>query len=344
LSLPSSLLPLPSPPLSAEDERSFLIDASLNFRPSSFEGDPSFAWKDIDYDDDDEESDVDEGELFEFVVDSKQVDQHTLKTFEETMLKCMFERVSPGSLPFIWWCRADLLVRSTSRNSTEVTIQRPELISRTSSTSERLPSLPLLSRENLTLEPFSLRPPRHPLKSLSQSQPDTPSKPTQANSNSLADSFNALSVSSNSTPTSKPAVSSSSSKEKSPVKTPVAKQEPASPAPAPVELAAPIVEEQVVAIIADERDEEELVVVDEAKAEIYLFDVEVEHFVLQGEVKITLIEKDAKTFDCELFLSFCPLACRSWSSFLFYLHEQTGSLATWSSRSSGSSVSRSTLR
>ncbi|KAL7410890.1 VID27 cytoplasmic protein-domain-containing protein [Mrakia frigida] len=237
-----------------EDERSFLIDASLNFRPSSFEGDPSFAWKDIDYDDEEEESDADEGELFEFVVDSKAVDKATLTVFELTMLHCMFER-------------------KFNRSHDEAT--------------------------DAELEDLKYKPPRHPLKSLSQSHsPDTPSKPTRVNSDGLADSFNALSVSSASTPTSKPAAFSSSSKGKSPVKTPVAKQEPSSPAAvlAPVELAPPI-EEQVVAIIADERDEEELVVVDEAKAEIYLFDVEVEHFVLQGEVKITLIEKDAKTFD-----------------------------------------------
>lgn len=78
------------------------------------------------------------------------------------------------------------------------------------------------------------------------------------------------------------------------------------PEAAQVELA-PVVQEpeavveqgQVVAIIPDARDEEELAVVDEAKAEIYLFDAEMEHFVVQGQVKITLIEKDAKTFDCE---------------------------------------------
>lgn len=79
--------------LSAEDERSFLIDTSLHFRSSSYEGEPSFAWKDIDYDDE-EEGDEDEGELLEFVVDSKQVDSSTLETFQLTMLRCMFERVS----------------------------------------------------------------------------------------------------------------------------------------------------------------------------------------------------------------------------------------------------------
>lgn len=87
-----ALSSLPPSPAQAEDERSFLIDASLNFRSSSFEGEPSFAWKDIDYDDEDE--DADEGELFEFVVDSKVVDMATLTVFELTMLQCMFERVS----------------------------------------------------------------------------------------------------------------------------------------------------------------------------------------------------------------------------------------------------------
>lgn len=79
--------------MTAEDERSFLIDTSLHFRSSSFEGEPSFAWRDLDYDDD-EEADEDSGELLEFVVDAKQVDRSTLTIFELTMLHCMFERVS----------------------------------------------------------------------------------------------------------------------------------------------------------------------------------------------------------------------------------------------------------
>lgn len=83
--------------LAAEDERSFLIDASLHFRPSSFEGEPSFAWKDIDYDDEDEQANADEGELFEFVSDSRVVDKSTLTIFELTMLHCMYERVSTSA-------------------------------------------------------------------------------------------------------------------------------------------------------------------------------------------------------------------------------------------------------
>jgi hypothetical protein len=87
-----SPLRLSRPP--AEDERSFLIDASLHFRPSSFEGEASFAWKDIDYEDEeDDQPGSDEGELFEFVSDSKMVDKATLTVFELTMLHCMYERV-----------------------------------------------------------------------------------------------------------------------------------------------------------------------------------------------------------------------------------------------------------
>ena len=106
--------------------------------------------------------------------------------------------------------------------------------------------------------------------------------------------MSALSVSS--TPAkAQPALSYSTPKGKAPataqeVSTPVAAASAAEPAAE---------QGQVVAIIQDDRDEEELAVVEEAKAEIYLFDAEVEHFVLQGQVKITLIEKDAKTFDCE---------------------------------------------
>ena len=103
--LTSRLAP-PSLAPSAEDERSFLIDASLHFRPSSFEGEPSFAWKDIDYEDEDDQANADEGELFEFVSDSKMVDKATLTVFELTMLHCMFERVRmPCSFAVLQLCR-----------------------------------------------------------------------------------------------------------------------------------------------------------------------------------------------------------------------------------------------
>lgn len=87
----------------AEDERSFLIDHSLNFRATSFEGEPSFAWRDISYDDEDDDEDTEGsdfgegGELFEFVTDSKTVSKATVREFEQTMLRCMYERVSAGS-------------------------------------------------------------------------------------------------------------------------------------------------------------------------------------------------------------------------------------------------------
>lgn len=183
---------------------------------------------------------------------------------------------------------------------------------------------------------FIYRPPRHPTRSLSQiSKPSTPSR---ANSHSLADSFNALSVS---TPVAKPASSSSASspsREKGrALPSPAVKPEPASPAPIAFQQD-PV--EQAVAIVQDGRDEEELVVVDEAKAEIYLFDVELEHFVLQGEVKITLIEKDAKTFDCKFT---CPSWTRRSRAELDSV-SQTGLPATLLNPSSGSSVNPSTRR
>lgn len=70
--------------ITADDERSFLIDVSLNFRPStSGEGQPSFKWSDLDGDVDD---------LFEFVMDNAQVNAVTRSIFEVTFLQCCFER------------------------------------------------------------------------------------------------------------------------------------------------------------------------------------------------------------------------------------------------------------
>lgn len=68
----------------ADDERSFLIDASLHFRGSkTSEGEPSFKWSDLNGDVDD---------LFEFVMDNSQVNGVTRSIFEVTFLQCAFER------------------------------------------------------------------------------------------------------------------------------------------------------------------------------------------------------------------------------------------------------------
>lgn len=96
-------------PFPAEDERSFLLDPSLQIRQSSFEGQPSFVWRSLhdsdslssprshssDYSESGEEdSEADgAGELFEFIVDSDVVAKGTVDVFEVTLLQCMFERV-----------------------------------------------------------------------------------------------------------------------------------------------------------------------------------------------------------------------------------------------------------
>lgn len=70
----------------SDDERSFLIDQSLELRPStSPEGDPTFAWKDM--------SGVGDSEdLLEFVMDEAQVNSVTRSIFEVTFLQCVYER------------------------------------------------------------------------------------------------------------------------------------------------------------------------------------------------------------------------------------------------------------
>ncbi|PWN86561.1 VID27-domain-containing protein [Acaromyces ingoldii] len=68
----------------SDDERSFLIDASLNLRTSTTsEGEPAFAWRDLDGDVDD---------LLEFVMDGAQVNTVTRSIFEVTFLQCAYER------------------------------------------------------------------------------------------------------------------------------------------------------------------------------------------------------------------------------------------------------------
>lgn len=53
-------------------------------------------------------------------------------------------------------------------------------------------------------------------------------------------------------------------------------------------------------------DAGELPIAFEGQAEIYLFDAESEHFVVQGDVRLIIIEKDVKNFDCEwTLISFC---------------------------------------
>jgi hypothetical protein len=70
----------------SDDERSFLIDQSLEFRAAtSSEGDPTFTWKDV--------SGVgDSDDLLEFAMDDAQVNSVTRSIFEVTFLQCVYER------------------------------------------------------------------------------------------------------------------------------------------------------------------------------------------------------------------------------------------------------------
>lgn len=67
----------------SEDERSFLIDENLCFHASTFDGEPTFVWRDWDGGADD---------YLEFVVDAKQVNAVTRSIFEVTYLQCAWER------------------------------------------------------------------------------------------------------------------------------------------------------------------------------------------------------------------------------------------------------------
>lgn len=60
-----------------------MIDESLDFRSSELEGEPTFAWRDLNGDLED---------LLEFVIDSRQVNAVTRSIFEVTFLQCVFER------------------------------------------------------------------------------------------------------------------------------------------------------------------------------------------------------------------------------------------------------------
>lgn len=70
----------------SDDERSFLIDQSLDFRTATNpEGHPTFAWRDL--------SGVgDSDDLLEFVMEDAQVNSVTRSIFEVTFLQCVYER------------------------------------------------------------------------------------------------------------------------------------------------------------------------------------------------------------------------------------------------------------
>ncbi|KZW04210.1 VID27-domain-containing protein [Exidia glandulosa HHB12029] len=64
----------------SDHERAFLIDESLQFRSSSFEGDPTFLWRDLDSPED----------WFEFVASG--TNEPTVAFFQTAMYKAMYER------------------------------------------------------------------------------------------------------------------------------------------------------------------------------------------------------------------------------------------------------------
>jgi hypothetical protein len=65
----------------ADQERSFLIDEALAFRSGSFEGQPTFQWRDLE---DDEE------DLYEYVATG--TNEPTVAFFQTSMYKAMYER------------------------------------------------------------------------------------------------------------------------------------------------------------------------------------------------------------------------------------------------------------
>ena len=62
-----------------------MIDPTINFMQSSHESQPSFGWDEVN---------GDEGDRWEFVVDSNLVNNPTIQLFYTTILQCMFERVN----------------------------------------------------------------------------------------------------------------------------------------------------------------------------------------------------------------------------------------------------------
>ena len=84
------VVPLCPPPLSptgaivADEERSFLLDEYLELHPSTYEGNPSFVWRDVD--------DEDTQAQFELVIDSNRADRVAIEAFYSAMLRVMYER------------------------------------------------------------------------------------------------------------------------------------------------------------------------------------------------------------------------------------------------------------
>ncbi|TIC26929.1 cytoplasm protein [Wallemia mellicola] len=71
-----------------DDERVFLIDPTLKFHDAQHEGQEAFRWDELNGDD---------GDTWEFVVDSNVVNAPTCSLFHLTVLQCMYERVHDKS-------------------------------------------------------------------------------------------------------------------------------------------------------------------------------------------------------------------------------------------------------
>ena len=252
--------------LSAEDERSFLIDPSLTFRTSAFDDAPSFTWADLSSTlsssvhspsspsssprlgpsppspiPADEDTD-----LFEFVTDPAQVSAAECARFDEVVRRCMFER-------------------SFGRSSSEASREELESL-KWKEPVRAYPKLPSLAS--------TTRPAAASVKQ-EQAMAAGPVNPAEELEKELAQ----MTV---------------HQKDARPTQTTAA-----SPAQAPSAAG------QVKAIIPpadaftpEEALSEELPVIYGGQAEIYLFDPETEYFVVQGKVRVLVIEKNDRPFDC----------------------------------------------
>lgn len=241
----------------AEDERSFLIDPSLSFRPTTFDGSPSFVWADLSSSLSSSTSspsppssphlspsDPEETDLFEFIVDDSQVSTRDCETFDDVVRRCMFER-------------------KFGRSATEASKAELESLKWVEPV-RTYPTLPRLASTTAT-----------PVKKAAP-------PPTQRNEAVEEVEQELAQMTVNQTPVRPSAAAAAAS---------------------PAVVRDSSTDQQVKAIIPAKAEEEELSeelpVIYSGSAEIYLFDTETEYFVVQGKVRVLVIEKNDRPFDCE---------------------------------------------
>lgn len=264
---------LRSPP--AEDERSFLIDPSLEFRASSFDGAPSFTWADL-------SSSLassihapsspsssprlgpasgsgsptvdDDTDLFEFITDAGQVSAADCARFDEVVRRCMFER-------------------KFGRSSADASREELESLKWTEPV-RAYPKLPSLAS---TTKPGPAKP-----------APAAPAAGADDPAEQLERELAGLTVHQTDDQPGQTTVAAAAAADDG---------APSTAASGP-QVKAIIPPSADAAAAPEEALSEELPVIFSGQAEIYLFDPETEYFVVQGKVRVLVIEKNDRPFDC----------------------------------------------